>query len=174
MPVDANTLLRLRQFHNVVSLASLAYIFSGIHAIQFSLRNLNTDSDYDSDSESDSDMDTGDNTEDPTHPSHSRDAPHSDFTPTSSNPADISTSTSNPGKANASASGRWTDQEISLLLDYIEGNCPLTTSRGIGLKKTHFNKAHETIKSKGASQCHYKWKNVSNYVVYVVYLTDLV
>ena len=161
-PVDANTLFRLRQFRNAVSLASIAYIFSAIHAIQFSLRNLNTD--YNSDS--DSDMDTG-NTEDP---SHSQDASRSEFTPTFSNPADVSTS--NPGKA--TAGGSWTDQEISLLLDYVEANCPLTTSRGFSLKKSHFNKARETVKSKDASQCHYKWGHVGNYVDYVVYLIDLI
>jgi hypothetical protein len=85
----------------------------------------------------------------------------SDFTSThdqahdtsESNPADISSS----GKA----STRWTDQEINLLLDYVEANCTLNpSSSGFSLKKTHFNKARDTVKTKDASKCHYKWNHV--------------
>ena len=131
--MDAHTLRQ--QFRHVVSLASLAYIFSCIHAIQYSLL------DHDMDDNSTSNQETS----------------HSDFTSThdTSYPADTS---SNSGKANTT--GRWTDQEITLLLDYIEAHCPLSTSRGLSLKKTQFNKARDTVKSKDASQCHYKWGHV--------------
>ena len=75
-----------------------------------------------------------------------------------SNPADTSSSSGPSGKA--SHGGRWTDQETSLLLDYIEAHCPLNTSRGFNLKKSQFNKARDVVKSKDASQCHYKWGHV--------------
>ena len=139
----------VQQFRHVVSLASLAYIFSGIHAIEYS------SVDYDMDS-----VDTED---------HNHSTSHSGFTstPDTSNPADTASSS---GKA----SGRWTDQEITLLLDYVEAHCNLNTARGLNLKKTEFNKAHDTVKSKDASQCHYKWGHVCIYTIYKVYLTDLV
>jgi hypothetical protein len=57
-------------------------------------------------------------------------------------------------------SGRWTENEIKLLLDYVEENCTLTTARGLNLKKSEFNQAHATVKSKDANQCHYKWGHV--------------
>jgi len=78
-----------------------------------------------------------------------------------------STSTHNTQPATTSTSesikktsGRWTDNEIKLLLDYVESNCTLTTARGLTLKKSEFNKAHATVKSKDAMQCHYKWGQV--------------
>ena len=52
--METNTLTR--QFRNVVSLASLAYISSGNHAIQYSLLQLEAASDYNMD-----DSDTGNN-----------------------------------------------------------------------------------------------------------------
>ena len=58
-------------------------------------------------------------------------------------------------------SGRWTDQEIFLLLDYVEKNSILTTARGLNLKKSEFNKACDVVKSKDPGQCHYKWNHVS-------------
>ncbi|KAF8805532.1 hypothetical protein BYT27DRAFT_7224832 [Phlegmacium glaucopus] len=54
-------------------------------------------------------------------------------------------------------SGQWTKNEIGLPLDYIEGNCILTTGRGLNLKKLEFNKARTMMKLKDANQCHYKW-----------------
>jgi hypothetical protein len=116
---------RLVQFRLIVSLASLAYVFSAIHAIQYSALQV------DDDSGSDSDMDENNtvNTEDP---------------------ADTSGKTS----------GRWTDQEISLLLDYIEAKGLLNTTRGLTLKKAQFTQAHEFVKSKDAMQCQYKWGHV--------------
>jgi hypothetical protein len=50
--------------------------------------------------------------------------------------------------------------EIHLLLDYVEANCVLTTVRGLNLKKVHFNKARDMVKTKDAGQCHYKWGHV--------------
>ena len=44
--------------------------------------------------------------------------------------------------------GRWNDQEINLLLNYVEQNCTLMTSRGTNLKKSDFNKAHDTVNRK--------------------------
>ena len=137
--IETNTLMR--HFRNVVSLASLAYIFSGIHAIQYSLLQLEAASDYNMD-----DSDTGNN-------NHNLQEPGNASSSHTSNPADTS---SNSWKA----SGCWTDQETSLLLDYVEAHCPLNTSRGLNLKKTHFNKAREVVKSKDASQCYYKWGHV--------------
>ena len=134
------------QFCHIVSLASLAYIFSAIHAIQYSL----LESDYNT-------MDP--NGEDPTHHTLQETAAltsYLDFTsstPNTSNPANTSSSS---GKA----SGHWTDQEITLLLNYVEAHCSLNTSRGLNLKKSQFNKARDTVKSKDASQCHYKWGHV--------------
>jgi hypothetical protein len=149
--MDTRTVLR--QFRHVVSLASLAYIFSAVHAIQYSLL------DYDF-SLLDGDYDMDDNDSDHNLQSTSR----SDFTSThdqahdtsESNPANISSSSGNL-KTNA----RWTDQEISLLLDYVEANCTLNpSSSGLSLKKSHFNKARDTVKTKDATKCHYKWSHV--------------
>lgn len=138
----------LRQFRQAVSLASLAFVFSAIHAIQYSL----LDSDYDMEDH-------------PQETSHSDTSTHAD----TSNPAADTSSNSEK----ASASGRWTDQEISRLLDYVEANCPTNASNGVSLKKTHFNKASDTVKSKNASQCHYKWGHVCiSSIIDEVYLTD--
>ena len=122
--MDAHTLIR--QFRQVVSLASLACVFSGIHTIQYSL--------LDHDMMDDSNLQESDS------------ASYSGFTSTPdtiSNPAD----TSNPGNTSSNsgkASGRWTDQEITLLLDYVETHCSLNTLRGLNLKKTQFNKVLNT------------------------------
>ena len=78
---------------------------SGIYAIQYSSVNYDMD---------------GINIED-----HNPQASHSGFTstPDTSDPADTASSS---GKA----SGCWTGQEITLLLDYIEVHCSLNTMRG--------------------------------------------
>lgn len=139
----------MQQFRHVVSLASLAYIFSGIHALQYSL--LDSDTDYDM------------NDNNLTNLQQDASTSQSDFTSFhdthTSNPANISSSS---GKT----SGRWTDQEIALLLDYVEAHCPFNSAKGVNLKKTHFNKARDTIKSKDAAQCHYKWNNVCISAIY--------
>jgi hypothetical protein len=87
-----------------------------------------------------------------------------DHDPLNQSSASTQTSTHNTQPATTSTSkktsGRWTDNEIKLLLDYVESNCTLTTARGLTLKKSEFNKAHATVKSKDATQCHYKWAQV--------------
>ena len=155
--MDPHTLAK--QFRHVVSLASLAFIFSSIHALQYSLL------DYDA---------TMENSENQTSPQDNASTSHLNFTSTPSH----DTSTSNPADTSSSSvKGRWTDQEINQLLTYVEAHCPLNTSRGISLKKTHFNKAHTFIKTKDASQCEYKWGNVciSIYLLStMVYLTHVI
>ena len=141
-----------QHFCHVISLASLAYISSGIYAIQYSSVNYNMD---------------GINIKDH-NPQENDSTSHSGFTstPDTSDPADTASSS---GKA----SGCWTDQEITLLLDCVEVHCSLNTTRGLNLKKTQFSKAHNTIKSKDALQCHYKWGHVCMYIIDKVYLADL-
>ena len=130
--MDAHTLIQ--QSHHIVSLASLACVFSGIHTIQYSLL------DHDMDDIEDHNLQENDSTS------------HSGFTstPDTSNPANTS---SNSGKA----SGHWTDQEITLLLDHVEAHCSLNTLRGLNLKKTQFNKAHDTVKAKDSKLSVLRW-----------------
>jgi hypothetical protein len=33
------------------------------------------------------------------------------------------------------------------------------------MKKSEFNKAHDTVKSKDAAQCHYKWGHVDIFII---------
>lgn len=140
---------RLVQFRLILSLASIAYIFSAIHAIQYSALGYDSDTtDIDSpDSDivdSDSDMENNNtvNTED-------------------------QAETSASGKKG----GRWSEQEITLLLDYVESQCSLNTARGLTLKKSQFNKARDTVKSKDAGQCHYKWNHVCILIIDEVLLS---
>jgi hypothetical protein len=60
---------------------------------------------------------------------------------------------------------KWTDQEISLLLDYVEKNIILTTARGLNLKKSEFNQARNFVKTKDAGQCAYKWGHVRLFLI---------
>jgi hypothetical protein len=132
--MDKHTLLQ--HFHYIISLSSLAYIFTAVHTIQYAMWDHNNN-----------DTSTQD---------HSNPSSHSASTSThNTQPATTSTS-----ESNKKASGRWTDDEIKLLLDYVESNCTLTTARGLTLKKSEFNKASTTVKSKDATQCHYKWGQV--------------
>lgn len=125
----------LHRFRYIISLSSLAYIFTALHTIQYTMQ------DHD-------DNDTTTQDHDP--------LDHSASTSThNTQPATTSTS-----ESSKKTSGRWTDNEIKLLLDYVESNCTLTTVRGFTLKKSEFNKAHATVKSKDATQCHYKWGQV--------------
>jgi hypothetical protein len=142
--MDERTLIQ--HFRHIISFASLAYTFTTLHTIQYSMRNLSDNNDT-----------TAQTTED--HDSTNFSASSS----THDTPAIISTE--NIEKTNASASGRWTENEISLLLDYVEANCVLKTARGLSLKKSEFNKARATVKSKDAGQCHYKWGHVRIFVI---------
>jgi hypothetical protein len=95
--MDTHTLAK--QFRHVVSLASLAFIFSSIHALQYSLI------DYDA---------TMENSENHTSPQDNASTSHLNF-PGSTPSHD--TSTSNPADtSSSSAKGRWKDQEINQLL----------------------------------------------------------
>ena len=62
-------------------------------------------------------------------------------------------------------SGQWTDNEVKLLLDFVERNCTLMTTQGTNLMKSDFNKAHTLVKLNDASQCHYKWRHVSFFII---------
>jgi hypothetical protein len=92
--------------------------------------------------------------------SHEDDNPAPDnttSTTTQNTPDDASIAAS----SNITSSGRWSSDEIWLLLAYVEANCVFTAAKGINLKKSEFNKARDTVKTKTASQCHYKWGRVS-------------
>jgi hypothetical protein len=92
--------------------------------------------------------------------SHEDDNPAPDnttSTTTQNTPNDASIAAS----SNITSSGRWSSDEIWLLLAYVKANCVFTAAKGINLKKSEFNKARDTVKSKTASQCHYKWGRVS-------------
>ena len=77
--------------------------------------------------------------------------------------------TTSTSKSIKKTSSWWTDNEIMLLLNYVESNCTLTTARGLTLKKSEFNKACATVKSKDATQCHYKWGQVCVFQVIIIY-----
>jgi hypothetical protein len=134
----------IRHFRQILSLASLAYIFTSIHAIQYSMRDHSDDNDT-----ALNPQDT-----DSTHFSASSSAHNIPQAATTSN-TEISEKTS----------GRWSNNEIMLLLDYVEENCTLTTARGLNLKKSDFNKARNTVKTKDSSQCHYKWGHVRAFLI---------
>ena len=136
--MDRHTLLQ--RFRYIMSLASLAYTFTTLHTIQYSMR----------------DHDDNNTTGPPDHHSANLSASSS----THDTPAATSTS-ENIEKTNS----RWTETEVNLLLDYVEANCILTTARGLNMKKSEFNKARAMVKSKDASQCHYKWGHVSISVI---------
>ena len=129
-------------FRYIISLASLAYTFTILHTIQYSMQ------DHDDDN------------------STSRNLQYHDLThhSASSSSHDALATTSTAGTSEKT-SGRWTEQEINLLLNYVEGNCVLTTTRGLSLKKSDFNRACDMVKSKDAAQCHYKWGHVCIFVI---------
>src|SRR5438270_13606518 len=102
-------------FHQIISLASLAYIFTTIHAIQYSIRDHEVD---DIDSTSPNPQDMTDSTE-----SH-----HSASSATHNLPQ---TATASNTKSSERTSGRWTNDEMALLLKFVRDNCVLTTTRGL-------------------------------------------
>ena len=95
----------------------------------------------------------------------------------STNPSALSsahdTPTTSTSKNLEKTSGQWTETEINLLLDFVEGNCILTTARGLNLKKSEFNKAHTIVKSKDVNQCHYKWGHVHILLSMLIFITYL-
>jgi len=130
----------LQQFRYILSIASLAYTFTSLHTIQYSMR----------------DHDDNDNT--------TTQAPH-DSTTASSSTHDTPATTSTAENVEKSSS-RWSEDEVKLLLDYIEANCVLRSARGLNLKKSEFNKARDTVKTKDANQCHYKWGHVCTLIIH--------
>ena len=127
----------LQRFHQIISLASLAYTFTTLHTIQYSMRDHNYNNN------------TAQTQQD--HNSMNLSASTYDTPPATGTSETIKKST---------GSSRWTETEIKLLLDYVKENCTLTTARGLNLKKSGFNKACEIVKSKDTSQCHHKWSHV--------------
>jgi len=132
----------LQRFRYVLSLASLAYTFTILHTIQYSMRDHN--------------IDNNNNTTTSTGPEDYDSTNFSASSTTHDTPTTTNTS-ENIEKTNS----RWTENEVNLLLEYVEANCILTTARGLNMKKSEFNKARAMVKSKDASQCHYKWGHVS-------------
>jgi hypothetical protein len=51
------------------------------------------------------------------------------------------------------------------MFNYVKENCILTTARGLNIKKSEFDKARDTVKSKDAAQCHYKWGHVDIFII---------
>jgi hypothetical protein len=132
--MDRRTLIQ--HFRHIISFASLACTFTTLHTIQYSMRDHYDDNNN----------------------MTAQDHNSTEFSASSSTqdtPASVSTS-ENIEKT----SGRWTRSEITLLLDYVEANCVLMTAQGLSLKKSEFNKACATVKSKDAAPCHYKWGHV--------------
>jgi len=126
----------IQHFHHIISVASLTYTFTTLHTIQY----LMWDHDHNTTAE-----------------------PTEDHVLT--NISALSSTHDTPTTTSASenienTSSQWTEDEIHLLLDFVKANCILMTARGLNLKKSEFNKARATVKSKDANQCHYKWSHV--------------
>jgi len=115
---SSDGLLLIWHFRQIISLTSLAYIFTTIHAIQYSMR------DHVDDMDSLNPQGVADSTE-----SH-----YSASSAIHNLPQTATTSTSNT-ESSERTSGRWTNNEIALLLEYVRENCVLTTTRGLNLKK---------------------------------------
>ena len=127
----------LQRFHQIISLASLAYTFTTLHTIEYSMQDHNYNNN------------TAQTQQD--HNSTNLSAFTHDTPPTTGTSETIKKST---------GSSQWTENEIKLLLDYVKENCTLMTAQCLNLKKLEFNKAHEIVKLKDVSQCYYKWSHV--------------
>jgi hypothetical protein len=119
----------IQHFHHVISFASLTYTFTTLHTIQYSMQDHCDSNKMTAQDHNSTNFSTSSSTRD--------------------TPASVSTS-ENIEKT----SGRWTESEVVLLLDYVKENCVLMTARGLSLKKSEFNKACAMVKSKDAAQCH--------------------
>ena len=137
----------LQHLHYIISLSSLAYIFTTFHIIQYTMQDQDNNN-TGTGTLQDHGCDLSD---------HSALAFTHDTQPTTTSTLESIKKTSNP----------WTDNKIKLLLDYVESNCTLTTARGLTLKKSEFNKVCATVKSKDATQCHYKWGQVCVFEVII-------
>jgi hypothetical protein len=130
----------------VLNLNGVYLTFTTLHTIQYSMQDHSDNNNHT----------TAQTTEDP------------DSTNFSASPSTHDTPASISAENIEKSSGRWTESEITLLLDYVETNCVLKTARGLNLKKSEFNKAHATVKSKDAAQCHYKWGHVCIFLYQVI------
>jgi len=129
----------LRQhFNQILSLASIAYTFTTLHTIEYSM------ADHEGNDISQAAL--GNST-------------------TAQNPASIAAASSNNIPTSSSGGRNWTTDEIWLLLGYVEANCVFTAAKGINLKKSEFTKASEVVKTRTAAQCHTKWGRVSGFVI---------
>jgi hypothetical protein len=142
---SADGCLLIQYFRQIISLASLAYIFTTIHAIQYSMRDNTDDS----------------NSTPAAPPLNPHDADSVYYSSASSSLHTFTqTATTSNTEGSEKTSGQWTTDEILLLLEYVRENCVLTTMKGLNLKKTEFNKAREVVKTKDVGQCQYKWGHV--------------
>jgi hypothetical protein len=128
----------LERFRYITSIASLAYTFTVLHTLQYSMR----------------DHTRNDNNAQPAQTPQDHDSTNQS-TSTHNSPATGTTSAIEPEKSGSQ--NLWSENEVKLLLDYVEANCVLTTARGLNLKKQEFNKAQAVVKTKTAAQCLYKW-----------------
>jgi hypothetical protein len=126
----------VQRFRSIVFLASLAYAFTVLHALQYSMQNHDD--------------------------SNSQTPQLDDYSALSSTHDTPATTTS---AETVEKNKRWTDQEIELLLNYVERNSILTTQRGLNLKKSEFRGASNMIKTKDPTQCHSKWGRVGVFVI---------
>ena len=141
LPMDQHAFLQYFQY--IISLASLACTFTTLYMIQYSMRDHNNNNNNTSTGPQNHDL--------------------IDLSASASNydTPDTTSISKNTEKTNS----WWTENEINLLLDYIEANCILTTAWDTNMKKSKFNKTWAIVKSKNATQCHYKWGHVSFYVI---------
>jgi hypothetical protein len=145
--MDRETLIR--RFRHIISLASLAYAFTILHTIQYSMR------DHDN-LDHDNLNDDGDTTTAQTSGDHDA----TNFSASSTHNTVNTPTASTRASENLEKTSKWSEAEVELLLNYVEANCILTTARGLNLKKSEFNRASAVVRTKDSSQCHYKWGNV--------------
>jgi hypothetical protein len=133
-----------RHFHQILSLASIAYTFTTLQTIEHSLEPSMADHEGNNTSA------LGNSTNSTTAQAHSQ----------------ASTATSSTNNPSSISGGRnWTPDEIWLLLRFVEANCVFTAAKGINLKKSEFNKASEVVTTRTGAQCHTKWGRVSGFVI---------
>jgi hypothetical protein len=138
--MNQDTLLQC--FCYIASLASLAYTFTTLHTLQYSMRNH-------------------DNNNNNTTGPQDHDSINLSASSSTHNTPPTTSTLENIEKTNS----RWTENEVNLLLDYVEANCILTTARGLNMKKSEFNRARVMVKTKDATQCHSKWGRVSVFAI---------
>ncbi len=141
----------VQQFREIVSLASIAYTLTTLQVISAAINNPDSlrlvepiDDHYHN-----SDMETESVT---------------GMSTASTASATSNTTPPSAGTTEQRTNRYWTHDEILLLLDHVEKCCTLTTARGTNLKASEFRQASTTIKTRTASQCHYKWGQVRRFL----------